>query len=121
MDHQTTPLIDVMLARLAKETIEDQRLKASFEKNDDDAPALLTVSFDGEQLNGYYDLSLHARLGLRFTDGDPITVWTLSKDIGKMSRQVVLKKDRVSPVLRKNVEDFYEDFGRELRRLISGS
>ncbi|MFV1964516.1 MAG: protein kinase [Pirellulaceae bacterium] len=119
LDHPPKSNIDMMLMRLAKETIEEQTFKASFQKSDD-APAVLQIYLKGEKASdGYIHLTMHAALVCRFTDGDPVPVWTYCEDVGKMT-MAILQNRTVSSVLRKNIERFYRQFAREFRDIVSG-
>ncbi|MCA9142058.1 MAG: protein kinase [Planctomycetaceae bacterium] len=109
---------DLMVVKTAEEALQRAGLKVTSESQED-AAAILTLSFEARKADSSYIFNMDAELKYRGEDSHEISVWKQSEEVAQLKASVL--GNTPPSVLRSKVAGFYGSLVREYRQAVAKS
>ncbi len=117
LDRKPKNAYDLMVLKTAEEALERAGLKVTVEAQEQ-AAAVLTLSFEAAKAESTYLFTLGAELKCRDGDAREVSVWKLREEVAQLKASAL--GNTPPSVLRNKVSGFYSAFVRDYRRAATG-
>jgi hypothetical protein len=109
---------DLMVVKTAEEALQRAGIKVTSESQED-AAAVLTLSFEAKKVDASYVFNMRAGLSYRGEDSSEISLWQQDEEVAQLKASAL--GSTPPSVLRNKVSAFYGSLIREYRQAVAKS